>query len=92
MTNASETEKEIARLTDRLMNLHREAEEVAEGIKDLYLEAKSKGIDTAALRALIAFKRKDPDKLRERAEIMRVMAPHVGVDFASTPLGAVMAA
>ncbi len=49
-------------IVDRIERLADEQKGLGGEIKDIYLEAKSSGFDAAALRQVIAFRRKDATK------------------------------
>lgn len=50
-------------LVDRIERLDKEKTEIAEAIKDIYTEAKSKGHDTKVLRAVIRRRKQDRKEL-----------------------------
>jgi uncharacterized protein (UPF0335 family) len=52
-------------IVERIERLETEKAEIAEAIKDIYAEAKSKGHDTKVLRAVIRRRREDEGKRRE---------------------------
>lgn len=52
---------------DRVERLEEEKKALTADIKDVYGEAKENGLDAGVLRALVAKRRKDPDKLSELA-------------------------
>lgn len=61
--NVGTTAKDRLRsIVDRIERLAEEQKGLGGEIKDLYLEAKSSGFDAAALRQVIAFRRKDSAK------------------------------
>ena len=48
--------------------------EIAEGIKEIYQEAKSNGLDTKTIRKLVGIRRQDPKK---RAEAEAILATYM---------------
>lgn len=47
---------------DRIGNIMTEQDTLREDLKEIYLEAKEKGVDVKALRSAIAIKRKEKDQ------------------------------
>ena len=83
------TNNQVAALVERIESMEAERAAYLESIKEIYTEAKSLGIDTKALRAVVARRRKDSDKTRELEERMQEYMSALG-DFAFTPLGEAM--
>jgi uncharacterized protein (UPF0335 family) len=55
----------VAGFVDRIERLEEEKRALAADIKDVYGEAKAAALDAGVLRALVAKRRKDPEKLSE---------------------------
>ena len=60
---------------DRIANLEEEKERIAEDIKELYGEFKSKGYDTKALKIVHSLSKKEKGVL----EIVKLYGEHMGV-------------
>lgn len=76
MTN---TAKEKLRQTvERIERLEEEKKEVADGIKDVYAEAKAMGFDTKIIRQVIARRKKDRQELEEQEQILDVYLMALG--------------
>jgi uncharacterized protein (UPF0335 family) len=73
----------IKSLIDRIENLEQSKAEVAEMIREVYAEAKSNGLDTKALRAIVKRRAQDPDKLKAHEAYRHALG-----DFVTSPLGA----
>lgn len=53
---------QIRAITDRINNLENEKKSISDDIKDVYAEAKSNGLNPAALRVIVRKKRQDAKK------------------------------
>lgn len=65
---------------DRITNIDAEIAERREDRKEIFLEAKSAGFDTATIRRLLALLAKDKQKLTEQNELLRLYGQAVGFD------------
>ncbi len=54
---------QLKALVERIEHVETEIKELGEGRKEIYLEAKSNGYDVPALKAIVARRRKDQEKL-----------------------------
>ena len=70
--------EQIRSIVERVETVEAEIKELGEGRKEIYLEAKSNGFDVKALKAIIARRRQDQEKLA---------AHEVLVDTYETALG-----
>lgn len=61
---------QLASIVQRIERLNDEKSEIAEQIKDVFLEAKGNGFDVAALREIIRIRAKDQAKLSEHEAIV----------------------
>lgn len=75
----SNSDGQLKSIVDRIEHVNQEIKGLAEGRKEIFLEAKSAGFDVPALRAIITRRAKDQAKL-EALESM--------VDTYETALGA----
>ncbi len=66
-------------LVDRVERLEGERKDVSEGIRDIYLEAKSAGFDVKVLRALIRLRKQDPAKVEEEEATLETYKHAVGM-------------
>lgn len=67
-------------MVERIENMLAEKAEIAAHIRDLFAEAKSRGFDTKALRAVIKLRAMDADKRREQAAILQTYCAALGLD------------
>lgn len=67
---------------ERIEKLNEDASAIAADIKQIYAEAKSSGLDTKALKKIIALRKKDRDEISEETEIVRLYAERTNQEFA----------
>lgn len=73
------TAQELKSFIERIENLEEEKAEVAENIKEVYSEAKSRGFDTKVLRAVIARRKKDAEAVAEFETILQLYLEALGM-------------
>ncbi len=54
---------QLTSIVNRIETVEAEIKELGEGRKEIYLEAKSNGFDVKALKAIVARRRQDQEKL-----------------------------
>jgi uncharacterized protein (UPF0335 family) len=59
----SNSNGQLKSIVERIERLEEEKKVIADDIKDVYAESKSSGFDVPALKAIIARRRKDQEKL-----------------------------
>lgn len=64
---------------ERIERLEEEKRALAEDIKDVYAEAKGTGFDAAIMRKLVAIRRQDANKRREKEEILDLYLSAIGM-------------
>lgn len=64
---------------ERLERLYNDEAAVAEGIKDVFNEAKSAGFDPKYIRKVLALRKLDPDELDEMDELTAMYRQAVGL-------------
>lgn len=74
-TNANE----IRQFVERCERLDAEKQEAADAMKDVMAEAKGRGYDTKALKALIALRKRDPQDVAEAEAILELYREAMGV-------------
>lgn len=62
--------KELRSIVERIERLDEEIKGLNDDKRDLYAEAKSSGFDVKALKAVIAYRRKDPTEAEEHSLIV----------------------
>lgn len=75
----SGTNGQLKALVERIEHEEQAKSDIAEGIKEIYLEAKSGGYDTKILRKLIAIRKKDPAARAEEESLMEAYMNEVGM-------------
>lgn len=73
------TNGQLKALVERIEHEEQAKSDIAEGIKEIYLEAKSGGYDTKILRKLIAIRKKDPAARAEEESLMEAYMNEVGM-------------
>lgn len=68
MTEAalSNSDGQLKAIVERIEFVETEIREKQDDRKEIYLEAKSSGLDVAAIRAVVRMRREDPNKRAER--------------------------
>jgi uncharacterized protein (UPF0335 family) len=74
-TNANE----IRQFVERYERLDAERQEAVEAMKEVMAEAKGRGYDTKALKALIALRKRDPDDVAAADAILELYREAMGV-------------
>lgn len=59
-------------VVDRIENLEEDKQGIADDIKEVYTEAKAKGLDVKTIRKIVAARRRDKEKLRAEKELMDI--------------------
>jgi uncharacterized protein (UPF0335 family) len=69
---------QLKALVERIETVDSEIKELGEGRKEIYLEAKSSGYDVPALKAIVAKRRKDQEKLAAHEQMVDVYEAALG--------------
>lgn len=69
---ASVSKTVLKSVVDRIENLEEEKQGIADDIKEVYTEAKAKGLDVKTIRKIVAARRRDKEKLRAEKELMDI--------------------
>jgi uncharacterized protein (UPF0335 family) len=77
-TNA---DQQLKAYVERFENLAAEAERVAEDTKELWQEFKSMGHDPAPMKKLLAIRKKDFQKQKAEADMIRLYASRIQYDL-----------
>ena len=75
----SGTNGQLKSLVERIEREEEAKAEIAEGIKEIYLEAKSGGYDVKILRKIIAVRKKDPSARAEEESLMEAYMNELGM-------------
>jgi len=68
-------------LIERIERLAEEKQNIADDLKDVYVEAKSVGYDPKIIREIVKFRKMKPDDLRERNAVLQTYASALGLDL-----------
>ena len=72
---------ELQLLVERIETMEQEKKNVMEDIKDVYLEAKSRGFDAKIIRQIVRLRAMDPDKRQEERYLVDAYASAIGLDL-----------
>ena len=75
------TDERLQLLIERVETLEAEKLEVADQIKDVYLEAKAVGYDVKIMRQLVRERKRKPDDRREHYALLSTYANALGLDL-----------
>ncbi|GLQ34944.1 hypothetical protein GCM10007939_12270 [Amylibacter marinus] len=73
------TADELRAFVERYERLDAEKKDIAEHMKEVMAEAKSRGYDTKALRSLIALRKKDPAEISEEEAVLDMYKEALGM-------------
>jgi uncharacterized protein (UPF0335 family) len=77
---------QLKALIERIEKLEEEKAEIANDIKEVYLEAKSGGFDSKIIKKIVAMRKQDHAKRKEEQALLAVYMDALGM-LADTPLG-----
>ena len=77
--NFSVAADELRQFIERLEQLAAEKRDIAEQAKEVMSEAKGRGYDTKAIRAIITLRRMRPDELAEQEAVIEMYASALGM-------------
>lgn len=73
------TNGQLKALVERIEREEEQKAEIAEGIKEIYLEAKSGGYEVKIIRKIVAIRRKDPDARQNEESLMDAYMNELGM-------------
>ena len=73
--------EQLLLLIQRIENLEEEKQNIADDIRDVYVEVKSHGYDTKTVRKLVALRKMDKQKRAEAQMLLETYASAIGLDF-----------
>lgn len=79
MTTMNVTQDELRSFIERVESLEAEKKETLEQIREVFAEAKGRGYDTKAMRAIIAMRKKKSDDLAEEEAIIELYKQALGM-------------
>ena len=71
--------EQLRQLVARIERLEEEKQAIAEGIREVYAEAKAQGFDTKVLRKVIALRKRDPQEREEEAALIDLYMEALGM-------------
>jgi uncharacterized protein (UPF0335 family) len=77
---------QLKSIIERIESMEDDKRAIAEGIKDIYVEAKGNGFDPKIIKQIVALRRKDAEKLREEQALLATYMDALGM-LADLPLG-----
>lgn len=79
MDQAVGTNGQLKALVERIEREEESKAEIAEGIKEIYLEAKSGGYEVKIIRKIVAIRKKDPDARQNEESLMDAYMNELGM-------------
>ena len=73
------TADELPQFIERAEQLAAEKRDIAEQEKELFAEAKGRGYDTAAMRKIIALRKRKPDDIAEEEAVLELYRAALGM-------------
>lgn len=70
---------ELRQFVEQIEHLEQEKKDIAEQIKEIYAESKSRGYDQKALRAIISLRKKDKEEVAELEAILDMYKQALGM-------------
>ena len=83
MTN---TNNQLQSIVERIEKLEAEKADIADLIKDIYVEAKANGFDAKILRKVVSLRKKDASERQTEEALLATYMSALGM-LADTPLG-----
>jgi uncharacterized protein (UPF0335 family) len=80
------TNNQLQSIVDRIEKLEIEKADIADLIKDVYVEAKANGFDVKILRKVVALRKKDASERQTEEALLATYMSALGM-LADTPLG-----
>jgi uncharacterized protein (UPF0335 family) len=71
---------ELLQLIERIENREKDKKEAADDIKDIYLEAKSRGYDAKTMRAIIQIRKMQPHDRQTNEALLETYLVALGMD------------
>lgn len=78
-TSTQVTGAELRQFIERVERLETQKQEIAEDIKDVFAEAKSRGYDTKIMKTVIRLRKKDPNERAEEEALLDAYMRSLGM-------------
>ncbi|WP_297340960.1 DUF2312 domain-containing protein [Pseudophaeobacter sp.] len=73
------TAGELRQFVERIERLEAEKKDIAEQIREVYAETKSRGYDQKALRTIIGLRKRDKDEIAEHEAVLEIYKEALGM-------------
>lgn len=73
------TADELRQFVERIERLEAEKKDIAEQIREVFAESKSRGYDVKALRSIIALRKRDKDDIAEQEAVIEMYKEALGM-------------
>lgn len=73
------TADELRQFIERIERLEQEKKDIADQIKEVFAESKSRGFDAKALKSIISLRKKDKDQLAEEEAVLELYKEALGM-------------
>ncbi|RJE86650.1 DUF2312 domain-containing protein [Paracoccus onubensis] len=73
------TADELRQFVERIERLEQEKKDIADQIKEVFAESKSRGFDAKALKSIISLRKKDKDQLAEEEAVLELYKEALGM-------------
>jgi len=70
---------ELRQFVERIERLEEEKRDLADDVRDIYAEAKGRGFDVAAIRAIVRLRAKEPHEREEEEAILDLYKAALGM-------------
>lgn len=73
------TAGELRQFVERIERLEAEKKNIAEQVREVYAESKSRGYDQKALRAIVSLRKRDKDEIAEQESVLEMYREALGM-------------
>ena len=73
------TAGELRQFVERIERLEAEKQDIAEQVREVYAESKSRGYDQKALRAIVSLRKRDKDEIAEQEAVLKMYKEALGM-------------
>lgn len=73
------TAEELRQFVERIERLEQEKKDIADQIKEVFAESKSRGYDAKALKSIISLRKKDKDQVAEEEAVLELYKEALGM-------------
>ena len=80
MSEGTVAAEELRLLIERIERLEEEKKAIADDVKDVYLEAKSRGYDTKTMRAIIRLRKMEAHARQEADALLETYKAALGIE------------